>query len=164
MATRATKKPPIKIGRKTDYRDEYADQAKKLCMLGFTDKELGDFFGVTDRTINNWKKTHPTFFQSLKSGKDISDAEVALGLFKRATGFEHDDLDIRVINDKIVKTKIIKKYPADTTAGIFWLKNRQPKKWRDKQPEDFKDDEAPPPVSVVVNVMDARKVGDEPQS
>lgn len=99
-------------GRRTDYRPEMAEQAEKLCRLGATDKELADFFDVTEQTVNNWKSSQPGFFESLKKGKILADAEVANSLYNRALG--SDD------------------YPPDTTACIFWLKNRQPGKWRDK--------------------------------
>ncbi|WP_293933302.1 hypothetical protein [Sphingobacterium sp. UBA6645] len=56
--------------------------------LGATDAELGDFFNVTEQTINNWKEAHPEFFESIKKGKDFADAKVAEKLFHRALGFE----------------------------------------------------------------------------
>lgn len=120
------------MARPTRYRQEFAEQAAKLCKLGLTDKELADFFEVSERTINTWKHSHPEFLQSLKGGKELADAEVASKLFHRATGYEHPEDDIRVVNGEIVITPTIKHYPPDTTAAIFWLKNRQPAKWRDK--------------------------------
>lgn len=121
------------MGRPTRYRAEYAEQASKLCKLGLTDKEMAKFFEVSESTLNNWKQSHPAFLESLKAGKDLADAEVAAKLFHRATGYEHPEDDIRAINGEIVITPTIKHYPPDTTAAIFWLKNRQPAKWRDKQ-------------------------------
>ncbi|MFZ3193699.1 MAG: hypothetical protein WA154_10915 [Moraxellaceae bacterium] len=128
---------PANNGRPSKYRSEFAEQAMKLCRLGATDAELADFFGVSESTLNNWKKAHPGFLESLKKGKTLSDAEVADKLFKRATGYEHPEDDIRTVSEgggmsKIVITPTIKHYPPDTGAAIFWLKNRQPSKWRDK--------------------------------
>lgn len=120
-------------GRPTDYREEYDLQAEKLCRLGATDKEIADFFEVTEQTINNWKINFPSFFESLKKGKVIADMNVADSLYHRALGYSHADTDIRVVDKDLVMTPIIKQYPPDTTAGIFWLKNRRPKEWRDKQ-------------------------------
>ncbi len=105
--------------------------------------------------MNAWKKAHPAFLESLKGGKTLADAEVASKLFHRATGYEHEDTDIRVVNGEIIQTPIIKHYPPDTTAAIFWLKNRQPAKWRDKPVESDPDDL--PPMRVEVTVKDARK-------
>lgn len=143
------------MGRPTSYKAEYAAQALKLCKLGLTDKELAEYFEVSEQTLNAWKKAHPAFLESLKGGKTLADAEVASKLFHRATGYSHDDLDIRVVNGEIIQTPIIKHYPPDTTAAIFWLKNRQRNKWRDK-PEG-EDQEEAVPARVEVTIRDARK-------
>jgi transcriptional regulator with XRE-family HTH domain len=120
------------MGRPTRYRAEFAEQALKLCRLGATDEELADFFGVSKQTLYNWQKARGEFLDSIKKGKLFSDAEVADKLFKRATGYEHPEDDIRAINGEIVITPTVKHYPPDTGAAIFWLKNRQSSKWRDK--------------------------------
>jgi hypothetical protein len=119
-------------GRPTDYKKEYETQVYKLCLLGATDVEIADFFGIRESTLNNWKKKHPQFMESIKKGKDMADATVSESLYKRANGYSHKDTDIRVIDEKVVKTPLTKHYPPDTAAAIFWLKNRQSKKWRDK--------------------------------
>lgn len=56
-------------GRKSEYREEYAEQALKLCLLGATDKEIAEFFSVSEQTLNSWKKKFPQFLESLKKGK-----------------------------------------------------------------------------------------------
>lgn len=123
-----------KGGRPTEYKKEYAKQAYKLCLLGTTDKDMADFFEVTERTINNWKKEYPKFFQSMKKGKKVADAEVANKLYHKATGYEHTDTKFATYEGEITDTmEYIKHYAPDTTAAIFWLKNRQPDIWRDKQ-------------------------------
>lgn len=152
-------------GRPTKYKKEYAEQARKLCLLGSTDADMAEFFEVDERTINNWKKSHAEFFQSIKKGKVLADAQVADRMFNRALGYDAPDVDIRVIDNKIIQTPLIKHYPPDPTSMIFWLKNRQPKLWRDKpEPEDDNNDNATP-VNVTIQVHDARKrVDDECQS
>lgn len=122
-----------KGGRPSAYREEFAEQARKLCLLGATDKELAEFFEVSEATINNWKLVHYEFLESIKRGKQIADGEVADRLYQRAMGFIAPDIDIRVIENKIVETPLEKYYPPDTAAAIFWLKNRRKDKWRDKQ-------------------------------
>lgn len=121
------------VGRPTKYKEEFNELAYNYCLLGATDAELGEFFDVDERTINNWKIDYPEFFQSIKKGKQIADAKVAQALFHRATGYSHEDVDIKVIEGNIVQTPLVKYYPPDATSAIFWLKNRQPTKWRDKQ-------------------------------
>lgn len=125
-------------GRPTKYKEEYDEQAEKLCKLGATDAELADFFEVAESTLNLWKLEHTSFSEALKRGKKIADAEVAEKLFKRATGYSHEDVDIKVIDGEIVMTPLTKHYPPDTIAAIFWLKNRQKDKWRDKTEQDIK--------------------------
>lgn len=123
------------VGRPTVYRDEYAEQATKLCLLGATDADLADFFDVSETTINNWKDARPEFLESIKEGKRIADATVAQSLFKRANGYEHEAVKI-VADAKTGAQHVVpyvERYPPDTVAAIFWLKNRRPDLWRDKQ-------------------------------
>lgn len=127
-----------KEGRPTKYDPKYNDQVYKLALLGATDKELADFFEVTESTLNLWKLKHPDFSESLKKGKVQADAQVGARLFERALGFEHDSEEIKVVSmgkegSVVERVPIRKVYPPDTTAAIFWLKNRQSDKWRDKQ-------------------------------
>lgn len=115
-------------------------------MLGAKDTEIADVFGVSEVTLNNWKSKHPEFLQSLREGKTVADAEVAERLYQRAMGYEHPEDDIRTVSiagggSEIVITPTIKRYPPDTTAGIFWLKNRQRDKWRDKVETGITDNE-----------------------
>lgn len=124
------------IGRPTDYRPEYDEQAYNYCLLGATDKQLAAFFDVSEQTINAWKHKHPSFLESLKRGKEVADAKVAHALYSRAIGYSHGEDDIRVADGAIVITPTIKHYPPDPTSMIFWLKNRQPKLWRDKPEEE----------------------------
>lgn len=126
-----------KRGRKSEYRIEYADQALKLCLLGATDKELAEFFSVSEQTLNKWKKDYPEFLESLKKGKNIADANVASRLYNRAIGYSCKATKFVTSEGRITDSKeYIEHYPPDTTAAIFWLKNRQPEKWRDKKEVD----------------------------
>lgn len=136
--TTAKKEVTRRVGRPSDYKEEYADQAYKLCLLGLTDKELADFFGVKEQTINNWKLKAPEFFESIKRGKEPSDAQVVEKLYKRANGYAYDEVDesYECYGDEppiLKEKKVRKKHMApDTNAIRLWLTNRQPKKWRDK--------------------------------
>ena len=125
------------IGRPTKYKIEYNEQAYKLCLLGATDEELADFFKVHVSTIYEWKNEHDKFSESIRQGKEIADAEVAEALYKSAKGYSHPDVDIKVVNGEIVETPIVKHYPPNPTSMVFWLKNRQPSKFRDKQALDL---------------------------
>lgn len=141
-----------KVGRPTAYKEEYAEQARKLCLLGHTDAEMANFFEVSEQTINAWKHAHPEFLESIKNGKEVADGNVADRLYQRAMGYVAPDIDIRVIENQIVETPLEKHYPPDTTAAIFWLKNRQKDKWRDKQEVEHTGE-----VSLIQRIQEARK-------
>lgn len=134
------------VGRPTKYREEYNEQAYKLCLLGATDAKLADFFDVDESTINNWKLYFPEFFESIKKGKLRADAEIAEGLYNRAKGavintqqaiklkrVEYDQGKRMLEEEHIEVVDLIQEVPPDTAAGIFWLKNRNPEMWRDKR-------------------------------
>ncbi|MBO4120273.1 terminase [Cupriavidus gilardii] len=150
------------MARPSSYKPEFAEQARKLALMGATDKDLAAFFEVTERTINRWKKDYPEFCQSLTRGKVLADAEVAASLYERAVGFRHPDVSIHVVGGKIRKVKVERVYPPEVKAADLWLRNRRPDLWRrDPDPKDTDDD--PTPVRVVVQVTDARKPDAEPE-
>lgn len=130
-------------GRPTAFKPEFIEQARQLCKLGATDQEIADFFHVSARTLYRWKGENEQFCQALKSGKSEADERVERSLFARAIGYEHEEVDIKVVAGAIVQTPIRKYYPPDTTAAIFWLKNRRGQEWRDvkevKMSRDVKD-------------------------
>jgi len=126
-----------KYGAPTKYKPEYNKQAYQLCLVGYTDQQLAVFFEVSRSTLNEWRKLYPLFKESIVKGKCIADGNVAEKLYNRATGYNLPEVNIRVIKGKIVETKISKHYPPDTTAAIFWLKNRQKDAWRDRHNIEF---------------------------
>jgi hypothetical protein len=119
-------------GRPTAFKPEFVEQAEKLTKLGATDREIGSFFGVDERTITRWKHDNPAFLSALKRGKDVADKLVEKSLFRRATGYSHDAVKIMQDEGIPVIVPYVEHLPPDTTACIFWLKNRKPKEWRDK--------------------------------
>jgi len=86
----------------------------------------------------------------------LADAEVANKLFQRATGYSHDDVHISNYQGQVCITPIIKHYAPDTTACIFWLKNRRPDLWRDRTEVNPEDDEPIIPSTITVQRKDAR--------
>lgn len=131
----AKKKESIKtnpVGRPTLFKDQYPEQAYKLCLLGATDTELADFFQVSESTINLWKIEHIEFSESVTRGKIQADAEIANSFYNRAKGFEVDSEKIFQSDGQIIRADTKTYFPPDAGAALNWLKNRQPKKWRDK--------------------------------
>lgn len=124
-------------GRPTLYNVEYNEQAYKLCLLGATDDELADFFNVETSTINNWKIAHIEFMDALTRGKMIADADVANSFYNRAKGYNLPTEKVFQYEGGIIRADTTTHYPADPGAALSWLKNRQPKKWRDKHDIDL---------------------------
>lgn len=131
-SSKPARKATTKIGRPTKFDPEYVEQAYKLALLGATDKQLADFWGVSEKTINTWKRTYPDFLQSLKAGKLQADATISEALFHRAKGYSHPAIKILVADGVVQQVPYTEHYPPDATSLIFWLKNRQPGMWRDK--------------------------------
>lgn len=126
------KKKDGSAGRPTSFKEEYCEQARKLCLLGYTDVQLADFFNVCEATINNWKIEYPLFLESLRKGKDIADAEVVSSFYRKATGFKEKETKVFCHEGCIITEDVDKYYPPDTAAAFIWLKNRQGGKWKDK--------------------------------
>ncbi|MRX31907.1 hypothetical protein [Aminobacter sp. MDW-2] len=125
-------------GRDSLYDPEMNDQVRKLALLGLTDEEMAEFFGVSRQTFDNWKSEFPAFFASVCEGKIVADANVADSLYKRATG-EHVEIEKAYRNKTTGEVDIIKIktfIPGDAGAALNWLKNRKGDKWRDKQSLD----------------------------
>jgi hypothetical protein len=125
----------MKRGRPSAYKEEYAEQAFKLCLLGATDKAMADFFHVSEQTFNAWKQAQPDFLVSITRGKVQADSEVAEKLWHRARGYSHAAVKIFMPAGAAdpVYADYTEHYPPDTNAASLWLRNRQPKLWRDKQ-------------------------------
>lgn len=121
------------MARPTKYDEAYAEQARKLCLLGHTDEELAAFFEVAVSTIYEWKNAHPEFSEAIKNGKEFADADIANNLFNRAMGYTTKEKREEKTAEGFKEVEAEKHIPGDVTAMIFWLKNRQRNKWRDKQ-------------------------------
>lgn len=122
-------------GRPTKYRPEYVDQARKLCMLGATDVELADFLDIDVGTFYRWRNTHEEFCKAVTCGKDAADDRVERSYYQRAVGYEHESVKIFMPSGatKPVYAPYKEHIPADTGAGLNWLKNRRRKDWSDRQ-------------------------------
>lgn len=122
-------------GRPSEYDPKFAAIAEKMCLLGATDQELADAFGVSARTIYTWKHEHEDFSSALKAGKEVADERVERSLYQKAIGYEQDEVKIFMPGGATepIYAPFRAKVAPDTTAAIFWLKNRRSKEWRDKQ-------------------------------
>lgn len=112
-------------------------------MDGLIDTEIAANMGVNPDTLYRWKRKYVEISEALKKGKDVVDRQVEKSLLKRALGFEYnetkntyetDSNGNRILKESTITRKMV---APDTTAQIFWLKNRKPDKWRDR-PEPVK--------------------------
>jgi hypothetical protein len=125
------------MARPTSFKPEYVEQAKKLAaILGAIDTEVAAFFEVTERTIARWKLAHPDFAKALSVGKDVANKRVEKSLYQRAIGFEHEAEEVFCAAGKVTRVKTVKKYPPDTGAIVFYLCNRDPANWRQRNQVD----------------------------
>lgn len=126
-----TKEVRKKLGRPSTYNNTMPQKVYRLCLLGLRDVDLAEVFEVSVQTIDGWKREHPAFLKAIKIGREQADAHIAKSLYHRAKGYAHPDVHISVQQGRVIVTPIIKHYPPDTIACIFWLKNRQKLYWRD---------------------------------
>lgn len=97
---------------------------------GLTDEQISRNVGVSYSTFRDWKKKFPALSAALKENKEIADRQVENALHKNAIGFYYDEEVVTNAGHVVTVNKYSK---PNVTAGIFWLKNRNPEKWRDKQ-------------------------------
>ncbi|MCY4779503.1 hypothetical protein ORI89_07565 [Sphingobacterium sp. UT-1RO-CII-1] len=138
-------------GRPSDFKEEFTEQAYKLCLLGATDKDLADFFLVCEATINNWKKSKEGFLESIRAGKRVADMEVAESLFNGARDrivpkqqafkvkeVSYNEKGQRVERETVQVVTLEEFLPGDFRNQQYWTKNRSPENWKDKQEVDHK--------------------------
>lgn len=159
-------KPPLKkkrkkkrkvtkvLGRPTVFNEAIHKKIVELAEGGATEDEIAEFIGVHPNTIYLWKRKHRDLMWALKDAKGIADELVEASLFRRACGYSHKavkhfpdkhkvmnmetgEMELRTT---IIEHEYVEHYPPSEVAAIFWLKNRQPERWRDKpeppKPED----------------------------
>lgn len=120
------------------YTDQVPELAYRLALLGLTDKEMARFFCVTSSAWYRWMDQHPELKEAVQRGRIVADMAVAEAVYKKATGYSHDD--VHIITDRVkeydedgklvreytrpLAVPIVKHYPPDTACALFWLKNR----------------------------------------
>jgi len=119
-------------GRPTDYDPEVIPIVERMAEAGLTDLQMSKSLGIDEATFYRWKNKYVEFCEAIKRNKKNPDDQVERSLFERACGFEHPSEEVFCKDGEITRAEIIKKYPPDPTAAIFWLKNRRPEKWRDQ--------------------------------
>jgi hypothetical protein len=132
-------------GQPTKYKPEYDELAHNYRLLGATNETLGDFFSVTRRTIQNWIATHRDFADAVYRGRAVADGVVVRSLFERAKGFSHQVTRTTLYRGEERTVTNTVSYPPDTTACMFWLRNRQRQYWQARA-------EAPPEPEIADDI------------
>ncbi|MBI2741785.1 MAG: helix-turn-helix domain-containing protein [Rhodospirillales bacterium] len=121
----------------SSYQAEFAEQARKLCLLlGADDQDLARFFDVPPAMLQEWLSSVPEFAAAVRAGRTLADADVADRLWRRAMGYSHDAVRIFSHQGKALEVAYTEHYPPDTAACLFWLKSRQPERWRESNEHD----------------------------
>lgn len=114
---------------------------------GLIEKQIAHNMSIGESTLRTWKNNFPDIAEALRKGKEVVDREVENALFKSALGFmqkikkpvrireiEYDPKSGKKIkeSEKWVQVEEEVFIPPQVTAQIFWLKNRKPDQWREK--------------------------------
>ena len=118
-------------GRPTIFQPDMPEQAHNYCLLGATNDELAEFFGVSPSTIDNWIARHADFAAAVRSGRIVADAKVACGLYARAVGYDRKVEREVIVGGELKPVTSTVHYPPNVQACIFWLRNRRRGTWRD---------------------------------
>lgn len=163
----AKKKPPPKKGRPTKYSQAHIIAVEMMARIGMTDLQMSGRFGVAESTFHKWKKDHPDFAKAIKKGKVEPDDKVEAQLFRRALGYEYiEETETVVGREKNgalilgVTKRLHKHMPGDPLSTFYWLNNRKPEKWRQRQ--EIIVDLENNPVRLIADALKQRKSAEPP--
>ena len=145
------------FSRYREFLEEHGlETVRRLAEDGFSAMEIAERIGIDEKCFVRWKRRHPDFAEAISLGKSAADYEVVRALYKKATGYnvalnktyklkkvDYDpDTGKKLREYEEIATGVDETYvPADLRAGTFWLKNRQPDRWRDRPERDVSDSE-----------------------
>lgn len=141
-----------------EFDSSFIEQAFRLSLLGVSDIEMSEYFGVSRNTLLRWRKEHSDFDAAIVTGKTEADGKVAMGLYKRAVGTTVTERRTKTVFDEsgnesiaeIVET--VTEIPPDSKAAMQWLHNRRSKEWRQKI-------EVPPTINITpIDWSELRKI------
>lgn len=129
---------------KTPYSTDLDQIAHNYSLLGATHDDLAYLLKVSRATITKWMNRYESFDSAIQQGRIFADGQVAHSLYRKAIGFERDEIELKLLNNgdgtnSVHREEVKRFYPADTSAAIYWLKTRQPNLWRDKSKDETGD-------------------------
>ena len=122
---------------------------------GLIDEQIAHNIGISTKTLYEWKNKYSEICNALKRGKEVIDRQVENALLKRALGYDVEEVVSEYVPDlnTTIEVRRVKKHVAgDTTAMIYWLNNRKPGEWRQKQDINANVDSN---INIKVNIDDA---------
>ena len=147
------------VGRPSSFQPEYIEQVERLCRTGAIDTDIAEFFNVAVSTVYEWKNAYPEFSEAIKRGKAKVDREVADKLIDRAMGAKfvvQKEVKLKSVSyvngkkdseeERVEVVDLHMESPPDTQALIFFLKNRRPDLYRDRQEVEHSANKDAPPV------------------
>ena len=142
------------VGRPTLYDpNKHPQEAEYYASEGLINQEIAQSLGIGTTTMREWRDKYPEFEAAIKRGKKVADDKVEKSLYKRAIGQYVEEVKTTSDGDKTIKIEKTQKYISDTTAMIFWLKNRCPDKWRDKKETELTGKDGDP-IQIVTGMSD----------
>jgi len=130
--------------------DGLLDLAYKYCLLGATNQDLARLFGIDPSTLCQWISGRPGFADALQAGRDIADANVARGLYRRAIGYSYSTTKIFMTKTgDVVSVPFTVHLPPDTAACTAWLRCRSREKWQPAGTDGPDGQPIVPPVIIV---------------
>ena len=127
-----------KVGRKPLYTEWITEvglaKVKMWAEEGLIGKQIANNIGINHTTLYDWMLRFPELAETIRNGRKVMDEQVENSLLKRALGYQYEEVTLGKDHEgeMIVVKKVLKTQAPDVTAQIFWLKNRNPKEWRDK--------------------------------
>lgn len=107
---------------------------------GITLAKIASKLNISRTTLYYYLRADSDFLNALNHAMDMADELVEISLFRRAIGYSHPEEKIFQHEGRIIRARTMKHYPPSEDAGKFWLKNRRPDRWADKQEIDLTKD------------------------
>lgn len=127
-----------KIGRPPLYTHWLTEkglaQVKEWAEEGLINKQIANKMRINNATLYEWQDRFPEFADAIKKGKNVIDEQVESSLLKRAIGYQYEEetWGKNNVGEMVIVKRVVKLQAPDVTAQIFWLKNRQPERWRER--------------------------------
>jgi hypothetical protein len=141
------------MGRNTKFDQEFLDKVTYMARDGYTDEQIYNSLGIASSTFYNWKNKYPEFAEALRKNKQYFDYKVEDALIKSALGYEYEETEVIASSDgknpRVKKTK--KQAHPNVTALIFWLKNRSPEKWNNREQNNTGENELINSISAAID-------------